>query len=103
MPCVGQARGPIQEQPGLFRLAFEMGIHLTRAQPDRNSVRWYIRMNLKWQLNDIESVAAKNGRSAQPDVTKRTQEVIPMQHASVVAHFSSRFCLAWTSITRNRR
>jgi hypothetical protein len=49
-------------------------------------------MSLKWQLNDIESVPAKNGRSALPDITKWAQEVIPMQHGSVVAHFSSRFC-----------
>jgi hypothetical protein len=103
MPRVGKARWQIQEQPGLFRLAFEMAIHLTRARPDWNSVGWYIGMSLKWQLNDIESVAAKNGRSALPDATKRTQKVIPMQHASVVAHFSPRFCLAWTGITRNRR
>src|SRR3954451_21082332 len=103
MPRVGKPRRPIQEQPGFFRLAFEIAVHLTRARSYGNSVRRNIGMSLKRQLNDIESVPAKNGRSALPDITKRTQQVIPMQHGSVVAHFSSQILLAWTSITRNRR
>jgi hypothetical protein len=49
-------------------------------------------MSLKRQLDDIESVPAKNGGSPLPDITKWAQEVIPVQHAIVIAHFSSRFC-----------
>ena len=44
-------------------------------------------MSLKWQLDHIEAVTKKNGRSILADVTERTQEVIPVQDALILAHF----------------